>query len=359
MGSRHHPFHRCLNSRSASAGRISRRGWPATRGIAGITTLNSAPPGPHVALLSLMHGNELAGAIVLDRLLRAGLTPTRGKLSFGFLNLAAFDRFDPLRPTASRFIDEDMNRVWDAAILDGPRHSIELDRAREIRPFVDSVDVLLDLHSMLWPSEALILSGAPAKGRALAKAIGTPSLVVADHGHVNGRRLIDYPRFANPETPYAGVPGRGRPALGAGDRRYDARRAWPGCCGTCDIVGPRRAAAAAPAPVPPRVATVTTAVTAMTSSFAFVQTFRGGDIIPRRDTLIAMDGETEIRTPHDDCLLVMPSLRPSRGHTAVRLADSSKYQCLASVIVSSTPVGGRLAVDETVIARSEATRQSP
>ena len=69
----------------------------------------------------------------------------------------------------------------------------------------------------------------------------------------------------------------------------------------------------------PRVATVTTAVTAMTSNFAFVQTFRGGDIIPRRNTLIAMDGETEIRTPHDDCLLVMPSLRPSRGHTAVRL----------------------------------------
>ena len=27
------------------------------------------------------------------------------------------------------------------------------------------------------------------------------------------------------------------------------------------------------------------------------------------DTLIAMDGTVEIRTPHDDCLLVMPSLR--------------------------------------------------
>ena len=146
---------------------------------------------------------RLAGAIVLDRLLRAGLTPTRGKLSFGFLNLTAFDRFDPLRPTASRFIDEDMNRVWDEAILDGPRHSIELDRAREIRSLIDTVDVLLDLHSMLWPSEPLILSGVPAKGRALAKAIGTPSLVVADHGHVNGRRLIDYARFSNPETRYA------------------------------------------------------------------------------------------------------------------------------------------------------------
>ena len=62
------------------------------------------------------------------------------------------------------------------------------------------------------------------------------------------------------------------------------------------------------------------AVTAATSNFAFVQPYRGGDVMPRRNTLIALDGETEIRTPHDDCLLVMPSLRPSRGHTAVRLA---------------------------------------
>jgi Succinylglutamate desuccinylase / Aspartoacylase family len=287
-------------------------------GIAGITTRDSGRPGRHVALLSLMHGNELAGAIVLDRLLRAALTPTNGKLSFGFLNLAAFDRFDPQRPTASRFVDEDLNRVWDATLLNGPRHSIELDRARDLRPFVDSVDVLLDLHSMLWPSEPLILSGAPMKGRELAKAIGTPSLVVSDYGHVNGRRLIDYPRFANPDTPYAAC-------------LVEAGQHWEQT--TVDVLLASVAGllrhlniAAPDAPLPParsksgtRIATVTTAVTAMTSSFAFVQTYRGGDIVPRRDTLIAMDGETEIRTPHDNCLLVMPSLRPSRGHTAVRL----------------------------------------
>ena len=170
-------------------------------GIPGIITRDSGQPGLHVALLSLMHGNELAGAIVLDQLLQAGLLPTRGRLSFGFLNLAAFDRFDPLRPTASRFLDEDLNRVWDDAILNSPRHSIELDRARELRAFVNTIDIMLDLHSMLWPSDALILSGVPEKGRLLAKAIGTPSLVVADHGHVNGRRLIDYTRFSSPETP--------------------------------------------------------------------------------------------------------------------------------------------------------------
>jgi succinylglutamate desuccinylase/aspartoacylase family protein len=288
-------------------------------GVAGITTRDSGCPGSHVALLSLMHGNELAGAIVLDRLLRNGLAPVRGKLSFGFLNLAAFQRFDPQRPTASRFLDEDMNRVWDDAIMRGPRHSIELDRAREIRSFIDSVDIVLDLHSMLWPSEALILSGVPAKGKALAKAIGTPPLVVADNGHINGRRLIDYPRFANAATPYAAC-------------LVEAGQHWEqmtvdimtgsvaGLLRHLDIVAHDAPLPPAPPPVVPRVATVTTAVTAMTSNFAFVQTYRGGDIIARRDTLIAVDGGIEIRTPHDDCLLVMPSLRPSRGHTAVRLA---------------------------------------
>ena len=287
-------------------------------GIAGVSSFESGRPGPHVALLSLMHGNELAGAIVLDQLLRLELVPAHGKLSFAFLNLAAFERFDPLRPTASRFLDEDMNRVWDEAILNGPRHSIELDRARDIRPFIDTVDVMLDLHSMLWPSESLILSGVPAKGRVLAKAIGTPSLVVADHGHVNGRRLIDYQRFSSVETPYTAC------LVEAGQHWEQATvdvilASVAGLLRHLDVVPPDAPLPAGARTSIGRVATVTTAVTAMTSNFAFVQTFRGGDIIPRRDTLIATDGGTEIRTPHDDCLLVMPSLRPSRGHTAVRL----------------------------------------
>jgi hypothetical protein len=65
---------------------------------------------------------------------------------------------------------------------------------------------------------------------------------------------------------------------------------------------------------------VTLTVTATTGGFSFVKPFRGGDVVPRRDTLIATDGSAEIRTPYDDCVLIMPSLYPSRGHTAVRLA---------------------------------------
>ena len=130
--------------------------------------------------------------------------------------------------------------------------------------------------------------------------------------------MIDYPRFADSDTHAAAC------LVEAGQHWEQSTvgilmASVAGLLRHLDLVAPD-----APLPPPPprteiRIATVTTAVTAMTSNFTFVQTFRGGDIIPRRDTLIAMDGGTEIRTPHDDCLLVMPSLRPSRGHTAVRL----------------------------------------
>jgi predicted deacylase len=288
-------------------------------GIAGFSTRASAMPGPHVALIALVHGNEVAGAIVLAGLLAAGLWPVRGRLTFGFANLAAFDRFDPAQPTASRFLDEDLNRLWDIPVLDGPRRSLELDRARAMRPLIDTVDVLLDLHSMLWASEPLLLSGGTPKGRKLARAIGQPELVVADPGHVSGRRLIDYGQFAEWSAAPAAV------LVEAGQHWQDTTVAMTlasvaGLLHHLDLA--RDHPALPPPPLRPchRFAEVTTVVTAATSGFAFLQPYRGGDVIAARNTLIAVDGEQEVRTPYDDCMLVMPSLRPSRGHTAVRLA---------------------------------------
>ncbi len=287
-------------------------------GIPGYHSFASDVAGPHVAIVALTHGNELTGAIVLDQLLRQGLPrPKRGRLTLGFNNLAAFARFDPAQPTASRFLDEDFNRLWDFTVLEGPGQSSELERARRIRPLIDSVDILLDLHSMLWPSDPLILSGMTAKGRNLARSIGTPLLAIADHGHVSGRRLIDYGRFAiETAAPVANLVEAGRhwePATVIQAKATVA--ALLRHVGMVDI-GP-----AAPSSNSAwRSAEVTVVVTAATAGFAFVRQFEGGEIVPERNTLIAMDGTVEIRTPHDDCLLVMPSLRPSRGHTAVRLA---------------------------------------
>ncbi|MFM7688886.1 MAG: peptidase M14, partial [Alphaproteobacteria bacterium] len=75
-----------------------------------------------------------------------------------------------------------------------------------------------------------------------------------------------------------------------------------------------------PLPEPPLLARVTETVTATSHSFIFARDFRGGEIIPKAGTVIAQDGVREIRTPHDDCLLVKPTPVAPRGHTAVRLA---------------------------------------
>lgn len=283
-------------------------------GVPGVTTLISGAPGPHVVVLGLLHGNEIAGAVVLDRMMRQGVQPRRGRLTLVFGNLSAYARFDPAQPTASRFLDEDLNRVWDPAVLDGPRVSSELARARALRPVIDSADVLLDLHTMLWPSDPLILSGPVDRGRALAAAIGVPDLVVADRGHATGPRLIDYGRFTGP--------GEAAACLVEAGQHWEAATVdvvWACVQGLLRTTGLSETIGPPPGP-PPRCAEVTMVVTAATSGFSFLQPFRGGAVIPDRNTLIALDGNTEIRTPHDNCLLIMPSLRASRGHTAVRMA---------------------------------------
>jgi predicted deacylase len=264
-------------------------------------------------LVSLIHGNEIAGAIVLDELLRKNVWPAVGKLTFGFANLAAFSRFDPLNPLASRCLEEDLNRVWDDFQLFGVRRSVELDRARDIKPLIDSADIVLDLHSMLWPSAPLLLCGPAAQGRELARRIATPSLIVADPGHAGGKRLLDYGRFTEAGSAAACILAEAgqhweRDTVTQTRATVDALLAHTGM---------------APGPMPsasPHFATVTDVITARTHRFIFTQDFVGGTIIPTAHTVIAHDGDDEICTPYDDCMLVMPSLRASRGHTAVRLA---------------------------------------
>ncbi|UFN49416.1 succinylglutamate desuccinylase/aspartoacylase family protein [Roseomonas sp. OT10] len=290
------------------------RPWRAGNLLPGVWSFAAEAPGPHVALLSLVHGNEIAGALLLSRWLAEGLRPRRGRLTLAFANLDAFDRFDPSDPTLSRYVDEDLNRLWGRAALDGPRDSAELRRARALRPLLDTVDVLLDLHSMLWPSDPLLLSGRTRKAQPLARALGVPGLVVADAGHADGLRLIDYGPFADTASP-------ARALLVEGGPHWEPET--PPRLEACALAllretglldGPR------PGGPPSALWQVTRTVIANSRNFVFLQDYRGGTVIPERNTLIALDGEAEIRTPHDDCLLVMPSPCVLRGHTAVRLA---------------------------------------
>ncbi|HBL56481.1 MAG TPA: hypothetical protein DDZ36_11585, partial [Deltaproteobacteria bacterium] len=158
-------------------------------GVEYIHQFDSGKPGPHVMISAVVHGNELCGAIALDHLLQNEVRPLRGKLTLAFMNVSAFLSFDPGNPTFSRFIDEDFNRLWSKDVLGGNRDSMELRRAREVHPIVDTVDMLLDIHSMQTTTLPLIVAGPLVKGREFARQLGIPEMVVSDSGHKAGRRM--------------------------------------------------------------------------------------------------------------------------------------------------------------------------
>ena len=99
-------------------------------GVEYIHQLDSGMPGPHVMISSVVHGNELCGAIAVDHMLQNNVRPLKGKLSLAFMNVDAYLSFDPDNPSASRYLDEDFNRLWTKELLEGDRSSIELRRAR-------------------------------------------------------------------------------------------------------------------------------------------------------------------------------------------------------------------------------------
>jgi len=243
-------------------------------------------------------------------------------LTLAFDNVAAYRNFDARVPIASRFVDEDFNRLWAPATLDSERQSTELLRARVLRPFVDAADFLLDIHSMQYATAPLMLAGTLDRSLALARRVGIPELIMCDAGHAAGPRMRDYGGFgdsASPKTALlieAGQHWERRAAEVATDvmlrflvtlgtlSREDARP-----LGGPDFDGhPRQ-----------RTIQVTEAITISGANFEFVEDFRGLEVLPKKGTLIGRDNGREVLTPYDNCVLIMPSRRLVKGQTAVRL----------------------------------------
>ena len=295
---------------------------PYRRGNTGtdyVATLDSGSTGPHVMLSAVVHGNELCGAHALDYLLREGVRPARGRLTLAFMNVAAYTRFDPANPVASRYVDEDFNRVWSAEVLDGSRDSVELRRAREVRPVVDSVDLLLDIHSMQHATSPLMLAGPLEKGRRLALEVGAPAHVVCDAGHSAGTRMRDYAAFGSPESDRNALLvecGQHWSRATAGVAVEVALR-FLACTGAVER-GWVEARLPVTAPPDQRVIEVSGPVTIESERFQFVEDYEGMEVIADEGTVIGWDGERAIRTPYPECVLIMPSRRLRRGESAVR-----------------------------------------
>ena len=302
--------------------------WRAgNTGTEGVWRFDSGRPGRNVMFSALVHGNELCGAWAIKGLLESGLRPQAGTLTLAFCNLAAFDRFDAADHDASRFVDQDMNRQWSDERIDAA-DTQERRRAAALRPFVREADWLLDLHSMHEPCAPLLLTGVQPRNLGLARAMGSPEHIVVDAGHKDGTRMRDYGRFGLPDA----AAGESRSLLiecgfhgdvASRAVAQDACLRFLQAAGTLDAAELDRVLPGWRRPDAPRqwALEVTGPVVASSERFRFTEPFTGLEVIAKAGTVIGDNDGVPVTTPHDDCVLVMPSVRQARaGVTVVRFA---------------------------------------
>ena len=287
----------------------------------GVWLFESGHPGPTLMVSALVHGNELCGAWALKRALEAGLRPRRGRLILAFCNLDAFDTFDADKHDASRYLDEDLNRVWSVERL-ADATTRERRRAAELRPWVEQADWLLDLHSMHEPGKPLLLTGTQPRNIALARALAAPEYVIIDAGHKDGTRMRDYGRF--------GDPGSDALALlvecGFHGDPQSVDIACDMMARVCVESGVTDADDVPEGWILPQVETqkvleVTDAVVAPSMDMLFASDWRGLETLPKQGDIIGWADGRPVVAPYDHCTLIMPSLRQLRpGVTVARLA---------------------------------------
>ncbi len=290
-------------------------------GLDWVHLLDSGRPGPTVLVQALTHGNELCGAIALDWFMRQRIAPLQGRLALVFANVQAYHRFDPQNPNASRCVDEDYNRVWGDDQLFGPRDSVELRRARQLQPLVDSCDLVLDLHSMSEPCAPLMVCGKVDKNAHYARQLGMPELLMLDTGHPAGLRMVDRGGFGDPNSPKRAllIECGQHWERAAADVATDALVRFLALTG---MVTPQWAQAhqRLPLPAQQRTVRVTEAITARSADFKFLVPVVAMHVIPKAGTPVAQDADHIWLSPYDDAVMVMPGLAHVKpGNTMVRL----------------------------------------
>lgn len=295
-----------------------------------IWVFDSGRAGPVVMVNALTHGNEICGAHAVKTLLHNAVRPHAGKLVLSFANPLAYEDCCASDPSKGRYLDRDLNRVWDDRVLNGPGDDRELSRARALRPFVDMADYLLDIHSMTLAGPAIMLSGETMRARELAAQLRVTDYIVADAGHGSGVRMRDRGDFSSADSAKTALLiecGQHRDKRSVAIAHLAAARFLRHFGYNIDMN--ELEAAGQTADAAPRTGSdagrdtpfvrITEAVTAETKTFEYLHVMRALHVIPRAGTLIARDGDREIRTPYANCVALMPSKRPKPGQTAVRL----------------------------------------
>lgn len=142
--------------------------------VPGVVRIAASPdlPGPRIGILGTIHGNETCGLEVLRQLRReaeAGQLPLAG----GTLVLI---HGNPAATEAGvRFLGEDLNRILDYGFIETLRRQAwtpEHHRAVALRPVLEELDALLDLHSATEETPPFAIANDVAEAYALASRLG-------------------------------------------------------------------------------------------------------------------------------------------------------------------------------------------
>jgi predicted deacylase len=283
-------------------------------GIDYVHRFESGKPGPHVMINGLTHGNEFCGMVAVCRLLDGGVRPKIGTLTLSFANVAAYQTFDAAQPFESRQITHNLNRIWSSAWLDGREDSIELRRAREMRPAVAEAHHILDIHSTSQDVVPFWVYPAFERNAAVALALPRPEVhLVMPAGLGSGTPLIQH--GAHGQADGAGVAlvvecGQHFKQASA-DVAVDVATNFLARFGLVD----RPVAQAA---APPRRFELLRTHVIQNESFAFARPLIGFETFAEGE-LIATDGALEIRAPCDDCTVFMPARQAIVGREGVYL----------------------------------------
>ena len=283
-------------------------------GIDYVHRFESKVPGPHVLVNALTHGNEFCGMVAACHLLDTGVRPLRGTLTVSFANVAAYETFDPERPFDSRLITHNFNRIWSDAWLDGDQDSVELRRARLMRPIVAAADHILDLHSTSQDVEPFWVYPSHARNAEVALALPRPAVhLVMPNGLGSGTPVIEY-----------GKHGQAHSQAGAGlvaecGQHFKRRSAELAQAITLDFLAhfgmidrPIEKAA------PPRRFELLQTCLVQTAEFQFSRPLMGFETFAQGE-VIATDGPHRIVAPCDQCTVFMPIRLPIVGREAVYL----------------------------------------
>jgi hypothetical protein len=161
---------------------------------------------------------------------------------------------------------------------------------------------------------ALGLVGVCDKNVGFAKRLAFPELLIKDAGHAAGLRLIDRAPFGDASNAAVAMLVEcgqhfSREALVAAEEAVQR---------VVSVYVDGRAAPPSPSQT---LIEITEAVTIKTDSFEWTRDWGNMEVVPAKGTLVGRDGERDVRTPHEDTYMVMPSMaRRHRkpGQTAVR-----------------------------------------